>query len=344
LHDNVRISDRDQSSEIGAVLAIALVLILLLLGAGGFMFYRTRAAQQAAMVAEMRALEAAQRAEESRRQIEADQRAEESPRRIEANQQPQELRFVGWNVESGGNDPAVISQQLAELGPYDVYGLTEVSPSNTRRYAAAAAIGNSYKSLVTVTGRSDRMMIVYNGDRLKELEHAELEAHDGVRMNDVNFGHRSPLMVKFRDKHSGIEFLVVLNHLARGIAELRQEQAKALRLWAEDQELPIIGIGDYNFDFDFPTYRGNAAFHEFLADGIWRWVQPDELIDTNWSDRDGDGKDNYPHSCLDFTFVAGKAKQWQSQSRVIVRDGDFPDDDKTSDHRPVELIVTMRQG
>ena len=158
-------------------------------------------------------------------------------------------------------------------------------------------------------------------------------------MNDVNFGHRSPLMAKFRDKHSDIEFLVVLNHLARGSAELRQEQAKALRLWAEDKEFPIIGIGDYNFDFDFPTYQGNPAFHEFLADGIWHWVQPNELVDTNWSDRDGDGADNYPHSCLDFTFVAGKAKLWHSRSRVIVRDGYFPDDDETSDHRPVELVM-----
>ena len=72
------------------------------------------------------------------------------------------LRLVTWNVESGGNDPAVIAQQLAELGPYDLYGLTEVSPANTRRYTAA--IGDSYKSLVSATGRSDRMMIVYNAD------------------------------------------------------------------------------------------------------------------------------------------------------------------------------------
>jgi hypothetical protein len=50
----------------------------------------------------------------------------------------------------------------------------------------------------------------------------------------------------------------------------------------------------------------------------------------------------YPHSCLDFTFVAGKAKLWHSRSRVIVRDGDFPDDEKTSDHRPVELVVVPR--
>ena len=69
------------------------------------------------------------------------------------------------------------------------------------------------------------------------------------------------------------------------------------------------------------------------------WVEPEKLVDTNWSDRDDDEVDDYPHSCLDFTFVAGKAKLWHSRSRVIVRDGDFPDDDKTSDHRPVELVT-----
>ena len=53
------------------------------------------------------------------------------------------------------------------------------------------------------------MMIVYNADRLEELEHAELEVHDGVRMNDVNLRHRSPWMAKFRDKQSGVHFLLV---------------------------------------------------------------------------------------------------------------------------------------
>ena len=66
-------------------------------------------------------------------------------------------------------------------------------------------------------------------------------------------------MARLRDKQSGVKFLLVLNHLARGDAELRQEQAKALRLWAADQELPIISIGDYNFDFDFPTQKGGDS-------------------------------------------------------------------------------------
>jgi hypothetical protein len=44
---------------------------------------------------------------------------------------------------------------------------------------------------------------------------------------------------------------------------------------------------------------------------------------------------------LDFAFVASAAKELECKCRVIVRDGDFPDDDATSDHRPVELIVQV---
>ncbi len=76
-----------------------------------------------------------------------------------------------------------------------------------------------------------------------------------------------------------------------------------------------------------------------MRDNVWKWVRPEPLIDTNWSDRDGDGIDNYIDSLLDFSFLAGAAKTWRASSRVIVRENDFPDDETTSDHRPVELIL-----
>jgi hypothetical protein len=71
-------------------------------------------------------------------------------------------------------------------------------------------------------------------------------------------------------------------------------------------------------------------------------VEPSELIDTNWYDnpREPDGDDDYPGSILDFAFVAGPAKDWKSVCNVIVREDDFPDDEKTSDHRPYELIIS----
>jgi hypothetical protein len=99
-------------------------------------------------------------------------------------------------------------------------------------------------------------------------------------MNDVNFGHRSPLVATFRDKKTSTEFTVVLNHLARGNVDRRQQQAMGLRLWVEDQMLPVIGIGDFNFDYDFKTQKGNAGFDEFLIDGHWRWLQPDPLVES----------------------------------------------------------------
>ena len=97
-------------------------------------------------------------------------------------------------------------------------------------------------------------------------------------------------------------------------------------------------------DYDFHTKQGNSAFPEIVRDNVWTWVQPQELIDTNWYDPDKDGKDNFPDSMLDFAFVAGAAKDWNPVCKVIVREGDFPDDDTTSDHRPIELILQIPQG
>lgn len=329
---------RSLSDDIG-IIGVAAVVIAILGGGMVTTSYIYVRRQRTAMV--LAEAKAAQAAAQVAAQAEKQQRiAAQSLSNAEARK----LRLVAWNIESGGNDPTVIAKQLInDLDRYDIYGLVEVDPSNTNLYRKSIqAHGDGYRSIVTTTGGEDRMMIVYDSDRLEALKHAELESHDGVRMNDVNLGHRSPLMVRFQDAVTDVEFIVVLNHLARADAEFRQEQAQALRLWAAAQDLPVLGVGHYNFDFDFPTRRGNAAFDEFHLDYVWYWVEPEKLVDTNWSDRDEDGMDDYPHSCLDFTFVAGKANLWQSRSRVIVWDGDFPDDDKTSDNRPMELVTEPR--
>ena len=138
--------------------------------------------------------------------------------------------------------------------------------------------------------------------------------------------------------------MVMNNHLARGREHVRTMQAKQLVEWARDQNVPIVALGDYNFDYVFKTRRGNDGFDAMLRDNIWKWVEPEELIDTSWFDNpeNPDGRDDYEGSMLDFAFVAGAATEWKSECRVIVRPGDFPDDDKTSDHRPYELKVSSQ--
>ncbi|MEM1225852.1 MAG: hypothetical protein AAGJ40_09145, partial [Planctomycetota bacterium] len=92
------------------------------------------------------------------------------------------------------------------------------------------------------------------------------------------------------------------------------------------------------------TGTGNPGFAAMMRDGVWKWVQPEEWIDTNWSDggrgHAGDGMDDFPNSMIDFAFVAGPARDWNPRCQIIKRPNDFPDDETTSDHRPTELVLT----
>ncbi|WP_442484287.1 endonuclease/exonuclease/phosphatase family protein [Aeoliella sp. SH292] len=248
------------------------------------------------------------------------------------------LTILAWNVESGGADPKLNAKQLAAFDQSDIYCLSEVHPSDFATYREAR--GSSFASFDSKSGDEDRLQIIYNTDRFEMLEERELERYRDYVLNDGR--HRSPIYVRLKDRKSGIEFVVMTNHLARGNEKFRNQQAIGLREWARDlaQSVGVISIGDFNMDYNFQDQRGNAALAEMLRDNVWVWAKPNPLVDTNWDDRDRDGKDNYPDSMLDFAFVAGPASEWSPECEVIVRDGDFPDDNTTSDHRPIELTLS----
>ncbi len=248
-----------------------------------------------------------------------------------------DLKILSWNVESGGNSPEVITDQLKAFEDCSIVALQEVRAENESRYAAA--LGATRKSLISKSGGGDRLMIVYDRSRIELLSLSEPSEYQDHKLNDGN--HRSPLIAVFRDQVTEKEFTFLTVHLARGKANVRKEQAMGLREMARDSGMAMVAAGDFNFDYDFPTSKGNSAFVEMLRDNIWSWAKPDPLIDTNWSDRDKDGKDNYPDSMLDFCFVANVAKDWAIECDVVVRDGDFPDDETTSDHRPIEMTVKL---
>lgn len=252
----------------------------------------------------------------------------------------EELRVLAWNVESGGNQAGTIADELtalqSEFGPLDLVGLTEVSLSNAESYRQA--LGDHYQMIASNTGGGDRMVILFDSNRLELQESLELTSHEGIPLN-VDNRFRSPLVAEFQERQGARRFLFMVNHLARGDSQIRTSQAKGLREWGRDQTLPVINCGDFNFDaaFDSPDdaeLEGNAAFDEFFEDEIWTWIRPVPLIDTNHS---GNGAvDRHPDSILDYICVANQPEGWSTlQSEVIVRTGDFPDDNRTSDHRPV---------
>lgn len=235
--------------------------------------------------------------------------------------------ILAWNVESDGNDPDVIAKRLETFND-DVICLSEVHPENVERYESAL---ESYTPMLSRSGGNDRLMILAS-PRFRILERIE---HD-----EINDGrHRAPLSMRLQDEVTGTRFIVMTAHLARGNADFRTEQAHRMVEWARNEADPIIAIGDFNMDYEFQIEKGNDAFVEIVRDGVFRWLAPVPLADTNWFDGNGDGRDDYPGSMLDFAFAANGALEWDIDASVIVEQGDFPDDDATSDHRPIRALI-----
>ena len=249
------------------------------------------------------------------------------------------LHVISWNIESGGAETATIARQLTSLPKVDAYLLQEVSARDMGRLAAAVrkAHGSQYKYYLSSLGGSDRLAIIIDEKKYQIRSFSELFSFGEHQLN--NWRHRSPLVAHLERISDSQEFLLLTVHLARGNADLRTEQAQGLREWAKVQTIPVILAGDCNFDYDFQKQKGNKAYAAFFAGDVWQEVVPEKRIDSNWSDRNGDGKDDYPDSSLDFAAVCSNGFQVTSSSSVIVREGDFPDTKATSDHRPLLLQV-----
>ncbi|MEZ6095857.1 MAG: hypothetical protein R3C03_16775 [Pirellulaceae bacterium] len=276
----------------------------------------------------------------------------------------QEFRLLAWNIESSrpgqepSSDPETIGKELIALlkdpaTRAQLVALSEVDPKSmlTMRMSAVVGMGGEVELISSASGGfkdSDSLALLVDKTRFDVDEAIELHRFGGIVANvnvqeedSEDFGAlraRSPLAVRLIDKETKQTFWVIVNHLARGEADLRADQARMLRKWAEAHDEPIIAAGDFNFDYDFHTQKGNEGFDAMFEGDTWQWVKPDPLVDSNWSqdrritDRD---VDRYPDSILDFIIVANGAKDWKPESDVIVREGDFPDDEKTSDHRPL---------
>lgn len=278
------------------------------------------------------------------------------------------FRLLAWNVESNRpgappvSEPAVIAGRLESLSrsPTTRAGivvLSEVAPKTVFAFrdAYARGAGIEAEAVLSASGGfrdADSLLVLVDKGRFRVDESLEIHRYRGHAGNMLvadegddlgTLRARSPLAMRLTDLHGGGTFWLVAVHLARGEADLRVEQARMLCQWAADRSEPVVLAGDCNFDFDFHSRRGNEAWAVVEQSGIWEWLEPDPLVDTNWADDRtapaGQRRDRYPDSILDFIFVANGARAWRGDSDVIVVEGDFPDDDSTSDHRP--LIATF---
>ena len=212
------------------------------------------------------------------------------------------ITVVGWNI--GLDDAAIgaIAERIGVFAGVDLWSIAEVNCTNAVSALEAAAEEEEVGDFGAVLGPSGggmRLVALYDDTRFDLLEWFEL--------TDINTtgNARAPLVLHLRDTVSGAQFLFMVNHLYRSRDDERHTQAQMLREWAEGKTLPVIAVGDYNFDWEAEGgERAHDAGYDLTTEGgAWQWVRPASLVTSQCS-----GWPCRYDSVLDFVFTAGPAR------------------------------------
>jgi endonuclease/exonuclease/phosphatase family metal-dependent hydrolase len=242
------------------------------------------------------------------------------------------VTIVGWNVQSGDADPEAVANRMAAFTGVDVWGLSEVMSAWEPTLTASAGVGEAatFASVLGTTGGADRLLLIHDTERLELLEYQEL--------HHINLGGsvRSPLVARYRLRGTGQEFRVMVNHLYRTNDQRRREQSELLSEWAATVTTPLLAIGDYNYDWRVEDGEDHhdEGFDLLTADRHLTWLRPAVLVRTQYAQ-------SYAAAVLDFAFLADPTGVVGGASRIVVEPGDFPDDTRTPDHRPIKTVLVF---
>lgn len=235
---------------------------------------------------------------------------------------------IGFNVESGGSDPAIVADEtVALIEGEELWGFAEIEDDVAAGLVVAAAndpgTDQDFQYVLGTTGWEDRLVLAWDDTRFELLSSYELL--------DIELdSYRAPLVGEMRERSSGAEFLFVVNHLARGEEDIRHEQAELLHDWGATHSGPVVMVGDYNFDWDVTTGEHDQGYDSLTAGGVFVWLRPEALIKTQCSP--------FYDSVLDFVFVGGEARDWSATTEIL-RPGDEycaqRNIETFSDHRPI---------
>lgn len=238
-----------------------------------------------------------------------------------------DFQILSWNVESDKDtDPRLISKQLSEYGNIDFFALSEVDRKQSWKYFQAINTNKQFSYVVSNSGTSDKQQIIYNKKRFELLELREL-----MNMTFGNPHLRGALIGLFQERETKTKFHIMLNHLYRSNAGKRHEQSEIIYKWVKQQDLPIIAVGDYNYDWDIERGQDkhDKGFDILTKDKLLKWVKPKELVPTHC--------DKQYNTVLDFVFINEIQKSWRTESKILETSNAFCKNEKHggSDHRPI---------
>lgn len=242
-----------------------------------------------------------------------------------------DIHVISWNLESGGSNINSLIQRLRTCDDINFYSLSEVLDQWETPLLQAVGTGESitYASILGTTGGAERLQIIFNASRYRLISSDELD--------DINIGGRvrATLRGRFEETSSGNQVIVIVNHLYRSNDERRHTQAARLNNWVRTQDVPVIAMGDYNFDWDVLNgdQDHDEGFDNMVQDDVFVWVRPESLIRTQCDL-------NY-NSVLDFVFISGALRDKPHQSTILFPEADYCTSDlnNRSDHRPVYALI-----
>lgn len=249
---------------------------------------------------------------------------------------PAPITVVGWNTQLSDAAITRITDRIAAFTEINLWGLTAVNQLTYQYDLEAAAEAGEMADFGSVMGRSgggERIVALYDTSRFDMIDSWEQDLLDTAAGNA-----RAALVLHLRDKPTDIQLLFMVNHLERDLPELRQQQAQALNAWAARQVLPVIAVGDYNVDWAVADEVHDPAYDTLVADERFQWIRPAELLTTECN-----GWPCEMRVVQDFVFTVGAAQSWLAASIIATTPDDFPDDETTSNHRPVVASLWPEQ-
>lgn len=219
------------------------------------------------------------------------------------------LTVVGFNVSAKTSDPQPVARGVlgAQKG-VDLWVLTQTNQSEIFLQTAREGTGAAFEKLFQMESGADRLLILYNADRLEVRESFNLGSME-VKVEDRT---RTPLAARFRLKGTGEEFLVVAVDLTGVRKKLRHDVARALNDWARGRVLPVIVVGSLGLDWavEGGETQHDAAYDLLTADGVLTWVRPEPLVPTQCAS----------NLVQDFVFLAPGTAHWQAAGQVLFAD------------------------
>ncbi len=249
--------------------------------------------------------------------------------------EPDEVRLVAFNVESGDADPVVVAAEgVATQAGEALWALSEVDGEAAAEVLVAAAADagtdQDFRYVLGTTGWDDRLALAWDD--------ARFSLEDWEELDEINVGGtvRAPLVGRLRERATGVEVTLVVNHLWRTDEAGRHAQAALLHDWGLEQEGPVVLAGDFNFDWDVTSGRHDRGYDLLTADGAFTWLRPATLVASQCS--------SFYDSVLDFVFVNPAAEAWAGESEILFPEREWCLLPGGSDHRPVEAHLSLPGG